>query len=91
LPTGQRDPGEFPCSTKGSSFTFCHNIRPKVQIAAYGLPKNLARLFVKKSALFACFSRSHGRFYVAKWQGYVANGLHRCFFTIFCHFIDYFF
>jgi hypothetical protein len=38
-----------------------------VQIATYGLPKNLARFFVRKSALFACFWRSHGRFYVATW------------------------
>jgi hypothetical protein len=66
----QRDPREFPYGTKRLGFTFCHDIWPKVPIATYGLPKNLARLFVKKSARFACFSRPHGRFYVAKWQGY---------------------
>jgi hypothetical protein len=90
LPTGQRDPREFPYGTKRLGFAFCHDIWPKVPIATYGLPKNLTRLFVKKSARFACFSRPHGRFYVAKWQGYVTNGLHRGFFAIFCHFIDYF-
>jgi hypothetical protein len=90
LPTGQRDPSEFPYGTKKLGFTFCHNIRPKVQFATYGLPKNLARFFVKKSALFACFSCSHGRFYVAKWPGYVTNRFHRGFFAAFYYFIDYF-
>ena len=75
LPIDQRDPGEFPCSTKKPGFTFCHKTPPKVRIVTYGLPKNLARFFVKKNALFACSSGSHGRFYVAKRQGYVAKWL----------------
>jgi hypothetical protein len=51
-----------------------------------GLPKNLARFFVRKRALFACSSRSHGRFYVAKWQGYVTSSFYRSFLALFCYF-----
>jgi len=65
-------------------------MQPKVPIATYSLPKNLARFCVRKSVFFACFCCSHGRFYVAKWPGYVANRRHRGFFAIFCYFIDYF-
>src|SRR5712691_2969957 len=67
------------------------NIRLKVPIATDGLPKNLTRFFVRKRALVACSSRSHGRFYVAKWQGYMANSLHIGFSAILCPFIAVFF
>jgi hypothetical protein len=74
LPIDQRDPGEFPCSTKKLGFTFCHKIRPKVQIVTYGLPKNLARVCDKNTVIFAGFHGPRGRFYLAKWQGYRASG-----------------
>src|SRR5262249_20382990 len=44
------------------------------QIVTYSLPKNLTRFFVRTCGRFACFSGSHGRFYMAKRQGYVASG-----------------
>jgi hypothetical protein len=58
-----------------------------VRIVTNGLPKNLARFFVRKCVLFACFSGSHGRFYVAKRQGYVASAFQVPFRAMFYHFI----
>jgi hypothetical protein len=52
----------------------CYKILPRVQIVTYELPKNLARVCGKKAAIFAGFHGPHGRFYLAKWQGYVASG-----------------
>jgi hypothetical protein len=46
---------------------------PKVQLAPYTLPKNLARIVTRKKATAACFHGSHGRFYVTQRQGYMAN------------------
>ena len=44
-----------------------------MQIATYGLPKNLSRILARKRAVFACADSSRGRFYVAKWHGYMAK------------------
>src|SRR5262249_49114624 len=70
LPPDPADPGEIPYGTNKLGLTFCHIKRPNVQIVAYSLPKNLARFFVRTCGHFACFSGSHGRFYMAKRQGY---------------------
>jgi hypothetical protein len=51
----------------------CHKILPPVQIVTYELPKNLARVCDKNTANFAGFHGPHGRFYLTKWQGYVAS------------------
>src|SRR5262245_59676561 len=87
LPTDQRDPGEFPYRTNNSSFTFCHKKWPEVRIVTSGLPKNLARFFVRTCGCFACFCGSHDRFYMAKRQGYVASRSQAVFRAIFCHVI----
>jgi len=83
LPTDQRDPGEFPYGTNKLGLTFCHIKRPKVRIVTYDLPKNLARFFVRTCGRFACFFGSHGHFYMAKRQGYVASRFFRRFFSAF--------
>src|SRR2546425_6385344 len=54
-------------------FTFCPKKWPEVRIVTYGLPKSLARFFVRTWRHFACFSDPHGRFYMAKRQGYMAS------------------
>ena len=54
--------------------SLCHKMLPPVQIVTYGLPKNLARVCDKNTAIFAGFHGPRGRFYLAKWQGYVASG-----------------
>jgi len=73
LPIDQRDPGELPYGTINSGFTFCPKKWPEVRIVTYGLPKSLARFFVRTWRHFACFSDPHGRFYMAKRQGYMAS------------------
>src|SRR6266849_6696037 len=50
LPPCPHDRGEFPRSTKNSSFIVCHNTLPKVQIATYALPKNLSHFFCAQSS-----------------------------------------
>src|SRR5215470_15666797 len=74
LPPDPADPGELPYGTISLGLTFCHIKWPNVQIVTYSLPKNLTRFFVRTCGRFACFSGSHGRFYMAKRQGYVASG-----------------
>jgi hypothetical protein len=64
----------------------CHKILPPVQIVTYGLPKNFARVDDKNIAIFAGFYGPRGRFYLAKWQGYVASS----FLVIFEFFLFYF-
>src|SRR5712691_6523633 len=60
----------------------CHIILPPVQIATYGLPKNLARVFDKNTVIFTGFHGPRGRFYLAKRQGYVASGFSRRFLAL---------
>jgi hypothetical protein len=58
---------------------------PKVQIATYGLPKNLGDVFARKKAAAGCSQSSRGCGYVAKWHDYVANSPHRGFVVLLCH------
>ena len=58
----------------------------------YELPKNLTRVCDKNTAIFAGFHGPRGRFYLAKRQGYVANGFFQqflsSFYSIFLDFIN---
>jgi hypothetical protein len=60
----------------------CHKTLPPVQIATYGLPKNLARVFDKNTVILTGFHGPRGRFYLAKWQGYVTRSFSRSFLAL---------